>query len=97
MKNLSPQKIDRLFKDFYLNKETIQTLCAKYGISRYQFYKFKKLHPKKSFYDYTLKEWVRSCLEQDPKGSAEDIRNYLSYVNKTEYTLKEIESVLSAL
>ncbi len=95
MKNLSSQKIDQLFKEFYLNKELIKTLCAKYGISRYQFYKLKNNHPKKSFYDYTLEEWVRSCLEQDPTGNAEDIRRYLSYVNKTEYALEEIELILS--
>jgi hypothetical protein len=97
MKNLSSQKINRLFKDFYLNKETILTLCAKYGISRYQFYKLKKNHPQKSYYDYTLEEWVRSCIEQDPTGSSEDIRKYLSYVNKTDYTLEEIQKILSTL
>ena len=94
MKNLSSLEIYHLFKDFYLKKETISSLCTKYQITRYQFYKLKKSYPKKSFYDYDLQDWVKACKEIDPRGSSVDIRNYLSYVNKTEYTLEEIENII---
>lgn len=97
MREISEQEINRLFKEFYLNKELISDLCAKYNINRYTFYKLKSNHSKKSFYDYSLEEWIQSCLEQYPDSSAEDIRKYLSYVNKTEYALEEIESILSTL
>ncbi|HRG73745.1 MAG TPA: hypothetical protein PLX69_04235 [Leptospiraceae bacterium] len=97
MREISEQEINRLFIEFYLNKELINDLCAKYNINRYTFYKLKSNHSKKSFYDYSLEEWIQSCLEQYPDSSAEDIRKYLSYVNKTEYALEEIESILSTL
>jgi hypothetical protein len=95
MIELSLLEKDQLFNDFYLKKEPIKNLCAKYKISRYQFYKFKKTYLKKSFYDYSLEEWVKACLEIDPDSSAEEIRKYLSYVNKTEYTLEEIKQYLN--
>jgi hypothetical protein len=95
MIELSLLEKDQLFNDFYLKKEPIKSLCAKYKISRYQFYKLKKTYHKKSFYDYSLEEWVKACLEIDPNSSAEEIRKYLSYVNKTEYTLEEIKQYLN--
>lgn len=95
MNEIPEQDLHNLFKDFYLKKELIKTLCAKYKISRYLFYKLKNTYHKKSFYDYSLEEWVKACLEIDPNSSAEEIRKYLSYVNKTEYTLEEIEQYLN--
>lgn len=93
-KSLSQESIDSLFREFYLMKEKIISICGKYGITRYQFYKLKKQYPKKSFYDYTLKDWVDACLKQDPSAKAVDICKYLSYVNKTDYSLEEIERLL---
>ncbi|HMV41737.1 MAG TPA: hypothetical protein PK079_07065 [Leptospiraceae bacterium] len=93
-KEISQEEIESLFKEFYLLRRKISGLCGKYNISRYQFYKLKKNYSKKSYYDYSLEEWVHACLKTNPNASPEEIRKYLSYVNKTEYTIQEIEIFL---